>query len=143
MAKGPKPRSIEELFWPKVARSEPDQCWPWLGYIMANGYGRYQAKGTTWWVHRLAYTLTNGPIPAKMQLDHLCRNRACCNPAHLEPVSQRENILRGEGISAIHARQTHCIHGHEFTPANTRRHRNGGRGCRSCDSYRRRVRVLT
>ena len=71
------------------------------------------------------------------------RNPACVNPAHLEAVTHRENVLRGAGVSAIQARKTHCKHGHEFTPENTMKVRtpsgNGGRRCRTCDRIRKRI----
>ncbi|WP_353848602.1 HNH endonuclease signature motif containing protein [Cellulomonas sp.] len=90
----------------------------------------------------MAWEQENGPIPPGMQLDHLCRVRECVNPLHLELVTQRENILRGESPAAHHARKTHCDHGHEFTPENTYRapSRPRTRICRACvtESTRRR-----
>ncbi|TDD77726.1 HNH endonuclease [Actinomadura rubrisoli] len=83
-------------------------------------------------VHRFVYESLVGPIPEGLVLDHLCRVRACCNPAHLEPVTDRVNILRGASITAANARKTHCDHGHEFTSQNTYRHR-GRRLCRACN----------
>jgi hypothetical protein len=101
----------------------------------------------TVYTHRAAYEVFVGPIAEGLTIDHLCRNRACCNPAHLEPTTMRENTLRGESQASIHARQTHCLRGHEFTPSNTYRMR-GAHGvqrlCRTCRleqqraSYRRR-----
>lgn len=83
--------------------------------------------------HRFAYELLVGPVPEGMQLDHLCRNRWCCNPEHLELVTPRENTLRGVGPSAVNAVKTHCKNGHEFTPENTRvDQRTGERGCWTC-----------
>jgi hypothetical protein len=110
-------------------------CWNWTG-ALDNGYGRFQGgpRGSkVHRAHRLAYELLVGPIPEGLVLDHLCRNRRCVNPDHLEPVTNRINVLRGEGWAASRARQTHCIHGHEFTPANTYVDpKRGTRGCREC-----------
>lgn len=87
--------------------------------------------------HRVAWTLTHGPIPDAADIDHVCRVIACCNPdpKHLEPVTHRENLRRGQGASAINAKKTHCPQGHEYTPENTIiRERDGytGRECRIC-----------
>ena len=81
--------------------------------------------------HRAAYEVRIGPIPDGMVIDHLCRNRACINPAHMEPVTNRENVLRGTGPSAQHARKTHCNYGHAYDDQNTM-HRRGRRHCRKC-----------
>lgn len=81
--------------------------------------------------HTVAYIEKHGAIPEGMVLDHLCRNRACINPDHLEPVTQRENILRGEGVAAKNAQKTHCKHGHQFTKENTYLYQ-GKRLCREC-----------
>jgi HNH endonuclease len=79
------------------------------------------------------YRLLVGPVPEGLELDHLCRNRACVNPAHLEPVSHRENVLRGASFAAINAVKTHCIHdGHPFDDVNTIVRPEGRRGCRAC-----------
>ena len=122
----------EQSFWLRVDRSDPEGCWPWLGRINADtGYGECRLLGQPN-AHRVAYIYARGPIPLGLQIDHLCRNRACLNPAHLEVVTQRENILRGTSPSAQHHRQTHCSRGHEFTPENTYREANGHRRCRPC-----------
>ena len=93
----------------KVSRSAG--CWAWTGADRGNGYGKFQVAGRPVLAHRFAYEAFVGPIPDGLQLDHLCRNKACVNPSHLEPVTNRENALR--------ARRTHCKSGHEFTPENT------------------------
>jgi hypothetical protein len=120
-------------------------CWNFTGRIESNGYGRIHAVAgeAPWLSHRLAYTLLVGDIPEGLTIDHLCRNRACCNPDHLEPVTVRENIRRGDSHAGRKARQTHCKRGHAFDEANTiRDRRNGGRICRQCkNEAQRRYRI--
>ena len=82
--------------------------------------------------HRVVWSLTNGPIPDGLVLDHLCRNRACCNPAHMEPVTIGENVMRGETIPARNAAKTECGNGHPFDPENTYISTRGARVCRRC-----------
>ncbi len=119
----------EERFWSKVEKTE--SCWIWTGYKDKLGYGRFGKDRP----YRFAYTLLVGPIPPGLSLDHLCRNPSCVNPAHLEPVTHRTNVLRGINPMAQEARQMHCKRGHEFTPENTRLYR-GHRYCRACDRER-------
>jgi hypothetical protein len=114
-----------------------DSCWEWQG-AQANGYGVLWVDGRPQYVHRLVWTHLRDPIPDGLTLDHLCRNSACANPRHLEVVTHRENILRGTGVSAQHARKTHCKRGHEFTSENTRIETNGARRCLTCERARRR-----
>lgn len=129
-------------FWAKVDRRADDECWPWLGQIDRDGYGRmsYQSKKQP--AARVAYLLLVGPIPDGLQIDHVhargCRRRDCVNPAHLEPVTPGENVRRAEP-----ARRTHCPHGHEYTPDNTTLTSGTGRTCLTCrraDNRRRRER---
>lgn len=118
-------QSIEERFWAKVQPT--GFCWEWTA-SKAHGYGYFNGSRA----HRFAYELLVGPIPDGLVIDHLCRNRGCVNPDHLEPVTQRENTMRGYSFSRLHARKTHCIRGHEFTPENTKTRSNGARICREC-----------
>lgn len=123
-----RPETYERLV-SKIAIGQPDECWEWQG-ALSHGYGLLRADGRVVLAHRLAYEATRGPIAG--HLDHLCRNPRCCNPAHLEDVTPRENILRGVGPAAINARKTHCPHGHEYTPANTYLRKGKHRLCRTC-----------
>lgn len=110
-------------------------CWIWQGPL-TTGYSRFSVEGRLVLGHRWFYERANGAIPAGLVLDHLCRQRACVNPDHLEPVTARENILRGEGMGARFARRTHCAAGHPFTEDNTyvlrAGQRAGSRVCRTC-----------
>lgn len=120
---------------------EPSGCWVWMGGRVSSGYGAIKDRGKQLPVHRAAYELYVGPIPEGLVLDHLCRNRPCWRPAHLEVVTQQVNTLRGVGLTASQALQTHCKHGHEFTPENT--YTGGsppGRRCRTCRREQERIR---
>lgn len=127
----------EERFWSKVDTT--GECWLWTSRIERSGYGRFKSSGKYHYAHRVAYGLAVGPIPDGLTIDHLCRVRNCVNPAHLEPVTQRENTLRGEGVAARNARKTHCPQGHEYTLENTCVSR-GLRHCRTCNRDRTRER---
>lgn len=118
-------------FWRHVDRRTNDECWQWLG-ALDNGYGRFWIQGRTIMAHRFAYEASGTPIPGGLQLDHICRNRGCVNPAHLEPVTIRQNVLRGAGITATNARKTECRNGHPFSTENTYTTPNGRRNCKAC-----------
>lgn len=107
------------------------ECWLWTGQLDQAGYAKVKIDGRMQKGHRVAYQAWVGPIPEGLQLDHLCRVRRCVNPAHLEPVTNRENTLRGENIVGINAAKTHCKRGHPFDEANTRVWRNS-RICKQC-----------
>jgi hypothetical protein len=117
------PGRIEERIHP-----EPNTgCWLWDG-SGPDGYGSAWWGGKLHRAHRLVYEMAVGPIPKGLGLDHTCRVRCCVNPAHLEPVTQRENIRR----SPLMAGKSECKHGHTFTPENTIWRKNGTRKCRAC-----------
>lgn len=104
----------------RVRRDEVTGCWLWTGCVLPAGHGqiREAEPRRTRLVHRVVYEALVGPVPEGLELDHLCRRPACVNPAHLEPVTHRENILRGEAPSAQLARRTTCHRGHPLTGAN-------------------------
>ncbi len=112
-------------------------CWEWIGSRPARmRYGIACVDGKTRVAHRAFYEHSIGKVPAGLELDHLCRNRYCVNPSHLEPVTHKENVLRGISPSAIHAKKTHCVHGHKYTPENTLIYDGGRRRCRICTNKR-------
>ncbi len=133
--RGTKPRPVAERFWEKVNKTS--LCWLWTSTI-AGGYGVFRlgsmADGTRRRVpaHRFAYEQLVGPIPEGFDLDHLCRVRNCVNPEHLEPVTRRENLLRGVGIPALNAAKTHCKRGHPLSGENLIWQTNGYYGARQC-----------
>jgi len=124
-------RDPVKRFWARIQAASNDECWPWSGKLV-DGYGKVEWGGKWCGTHRVAYELTVGPIPDGLELDHLCHtrdsecaggesclHRRCANPAHLEPVTGRENWRRGLSPHAKANRQTHCAKGHEFTAENT------------------------
>lgn len=127
---------------PTVAELEEmypaSDCILWDGSLSPKGYGRISIKGKFFRAHRVIYEEVHGPIPEGLVIDHLCRSHSCVNVAHMEVVTNRENVLRGVGITAGFARQKHCKRGHPFDEANTRRYR-GARVCRRCKRLRNRI----
>lgn len=108
-------------------------CWLWSGCVNEHGYGLIGVHGRQSRAHRVLFEIFRGAVPDGLVLDHLCRVRCCVNPEHLEPVTNAENLRRGEGISATNARKTHCKHGHPFDEANTYLWRGSVRVCRTCN----------
>lgn len=108
-----------------------DDCWEWAGQRDRRGYGRFDFRSEHAQAHRLVYELFVGPVPHGLVLDHLCRNPPCVNPDHLEPVDNRENILRGTAPTALNAVKTECKWGHPLEGDNLLL-RPDGRECRTC-----------
>ncbi len=120
-----------ERFWARVAVTPG--CWLWQAGKSADGYGRFSYQGKSVTSHGFAYQQLVGLIPDGLELDHLCRVRECVNPSHMEPVTHKENLMRGISPSAIHAEQTHCAQGHPYSEDNTYLRPTGTRRCKTCE----------
>ena len=136
-----RPRTDPLSRFEKLYITEPNSgCWIWMGAIHSQGYGlfRFDPTKRSMFAHRIAYQLFVSDIPKPLQIDHLCRNRFCVNPKHMELVTLVENVLRGESPPAQKARQTHCQSGHRLGGDNAYRSQSHGRRCRECyNSWRR------
>ena len=119
-------------FWGSVHYQLDSKCWEWQGSKYPNGDGQCYMPGMTRYAHKVSYIQCIGEVPEGLDLDHLCRNRLCVNPAHLEPVTRQTNVLRGIGFIPEKARATHCNYGHEYTEINTYRAPNQTRHCKIC-----------
>lgn len=130
-------------FWASFTEGKATACWMWEKAYNVHGYARYFRKDRYYAAHRLMYEAFFGKkIEAGMHIDHLCRNRGCVNPHHLEKVTARTNILRGIGVAAFNARKTHCKNGHEMRGDNVRiykKRESTTRLCVACSrlAYRR------
>jgi HNH endonuclease len=122
---------LPQRFETKIIPEPNSGCWLWLGALDGKGYGRAKIAKTrkNAAVHRIVYELVFGPIAAELVLDHKCRVRSCCNPEHLEPTTNKENILRGTSPSAVNAVRAICASGHSLHDAYTVK---GWRKCRTC-----------
>lgn len=135
-------RPAVERFAEKIALTDSG-CIEWIAFV-SNGYGRFFAGRTRLGengvvsAHRWSYEYHRGPVPDGLELDHLCRNRACVNPDHLEPVTHSENTLRGMAPSALAAKKAHCPEGHPYSGDNLLVDNEGKRRCRSCTRQRNR-----
>jgi hypothetical protein len=110
------------------------RCWLWTAYCDRDGYGQFTARNRSRLAHRTSYELFRGAIPKGLTLDHLCRNRSCVNPDHLEPVTKGINTLRGYAPSAINKGKQVCKNGHPLNAANTYTRPDGDRACRKCNT---------
>jgi hypothetical protein len=132
-------KTVEQRFWEKVGpRDDPEKCWLWMACIGTKcGYGFFWLNGRMKLAHRVSYEMYHHvTIPEGMTLDHVktrgCTNTLCVNPHHLEVVTQKVNVLRGDAPSALHAKVTHCPQGHPYNEENTYVTHSGGRDCRIC-----------
>ena len=123
--------TIEERFGSRYLIDDITGCWNWTGAVSNRSYGSIYRDGRMQKAHRVSYELSCGPVPDGLDLDHICRNRLCVNPDHLEPVTRSENLRRSP-LMDRHSKKTHCIRGHEFTSENTRMRPNGHRVCKEC-----------
>lgn len=137
--------TVPARFWAKVNKDGPlwngTPCWVWMASTDRKGYGRIAVNGHNTRAHRFAYMLIVGPIQDGLTVDHLCRNPPCVNPEHLEPVTNRDNILRGGGVAAINAKKTACLAGHQYDLFNTYIETSGKRDCRICKLERENKRL--
>lgn len=138
---------VEELIRRRILVTEKG-CWEWQGYRTVGGYGRICRRGKNHSIHRYVYQQVVGPIPDGLELDHLCRERACCNPEHLEPVTHKENHQRGLGAQRsreFNEKRTHCPQGHPFAGEHLYDYYNPKTGyrckqCRTCHREQKRAR---
>lgn len=131
-------KDVKERFFNKYTVNPLTDCWEW-NKPKKNGYGQFYHNGTMRRSHIFSYELYYGNVPEGMVLDHLCKNKACCNPDHLETVSQKTNVRRGRAGESCKERaflQTHCKRGHKFTVDNTYVSKVGARHCRACRTDR-------
>lgn len=135
-------RRIIERFWSKVNKDTSNGCWEWQAYINKGGYGQFALRhGETVRAARFAYELARGQIPHTLTIDHLCMNRACVNPVHLEAVTSKENNQRSNSLTAQNARKKYCKYGHPLSGANLYTRIDGrGRDCLACNNERQRQR---
>ena len=127
-----RPRNIDwhDWFWHYVNKT--NSCWLWYGGKDKRGYGNFSFGRHGRKSHIVAYELIIGKVPEGLELDHLCKNHGCVNPEHLEPVTHKENLLRGDGWGAVNSRKTHCKNGHLLTEDNIYKSIKTKRQCKIC-----------
>lgn len=134
--------SLLDRFEGKYIPEPNSGCWLWTASLNTYGYGQIYVRdlGRHDHAHRVSWELFKGEIPVGMDIDHLCRVRSCVNPDHMQPVSPRENIMRGTAPPALNSVKTHCSRGHEFNSQNTSISHAGKRACRQCRLITERLR---
>ena len=126
--------SLRKRIMDRVQIDPASGCWIWTGSKYPSGRGRITVAGRRWTIYRATYTEWIGPIPEGLVLDHfVCERGECCNPEHVRPATQRENVLRGDTISSRAAAARACPAGHEYSGTNLYIRPNGKRHCRACD----------
>lgn len=142
MVKGFAARDVVERFHEKYSPEPMSGCWLWLGNPSTGGYGRFRIGSQTnntrrqVYAHIFSFELHKGPVPKGLQIDHRCRVRCCVNPRHLEAVTQKINLLRGDTIAARNKAKTHCPQGHAYEGKNLWTSKEGCRRCRACNRIR-------
>ncbi len=127
------PGELPPRFAKKLKVNQESGCWDWQAGVDGGGYGMYQERSRkSTRAHRYSFSFLVSPIPDSMVLDHLCRNRSCVNPDHLEVVTIKENVMRGEGACAENARKTHCVNGHSLSGENIYKNQGNRRVCKVC-----------
>jgi hypothetical protein len=130
----PMPVRVDKWFAKHIRPA--GECWEWVGARTMNGYGQLKIAGKSSMAHRALYEYFITDIPAGLDLDHLCRNRACVNPWHLEPVTRSTNLFRAANLGRHNTLKTECPQRHPYDEANTRITVKGGRACRACERER-------
>lgn len=131
--------TLEERLLSKTVKISDTGCWEFKGSLYRNGYGQIWNGKRSEQAHRVSYRLYMSEIPENMEIDHLCRNRCCINPRHLEVVTHRENIARSNTLMGKNARKTHCIRGHALDGDNLIITKQNSRQCRICSNFRARI----